>query len=1023
MEDFLISGKGAFDIWLGAFRITIQGVCISISNPATMPSKCPHCRRACKGNLKRHMSQCLENPRSCNKFKQGAFHHEVLVPNGIQSAHSDPNSFNWGTSVPSFANSNIPPGMLPAIHERLLNDSFNHPPLEVTFDHHNGTSVSGTSVSEPAWDDSEEAVSSYTASNGFDNQIGLDQTAHDVICLPMENDPIACISSNALKAYTKIYDVLRRCRVPHYGYDAIVSTIFSELTSGNLSSKEIPYSRRAFLRYISQRFPTAIPVSVQVRLDNRWNTMNQSGNIRGVDQTHVITFDFKQQLEDILGDPSLFGDLDNLVVNRDPSDPGAKWLPYDQNNGSLYEVLDGHWYQNYAKNLIKHPGKEFCIPIGLYVDESQTVVYQRYSFQPLVMFPLILNCKTRNRVSSSRVLALIPDLDAKSTAVKIATRAGGRENIGTSMRNYHQCMSAALASLKHYQKNGISTFVRLGNEVALRELKVPVAFILGDAKSQDTLCGRFLSRNTKRMCRACNVTFQNSSNPLHKCKYILSNKFEQRIDIALDLDGKYSKMEKKKATASLHRRSVHAVENSFRDVDFAGFPRGIYGCTPHDLMHLFLEGVLKYCIRLFIHRYTSSQKAVIDQIVSDLFDQFQSSEKANMPRYCFIKGMTNLTMITADEEVGMALVVVIVGQTERGKRAFLPGLDEESDNCHVDEEGSSSHDSESESHQEEGTNCSVSTQASFASDIMDQNDLPSACTFESFIQVFEMMLCFHAWYKSETPIKWDESSFSTISHSIRSMMKSIIEVFPRNEGNGWNIQKLHELLHIPTDIMNFGSPKNFDTGIYENRLIHIGKINAKFCQKRGPHVFQSQLAQRIHEQQCFEKTKRILFQPNSCNVFQFEDVCREDDQSIEDEEFPWEDDEAHDSIPLKDSYPQSQVASRYKVTLDHDGRPVVEWLTKAYQSLEIAAPILHAIQQIIANNNLDDLVVISEIMREGQIFRAHPNYRKAGNWFDWAIMQFPPNSSDRLLKEYNRRNKVLSDFALGQRPVKLLGFF
>jgi hypothetical protein len=52
------------------------------------------------------------------------------------------------------------------------------------------------------------------------------------------------------------------------------------------------------------------------------------------------------------------------------------------------------------------------------------------------------------------------------------------------------------------------------------------------------------------------------------------------------------------------------------------------------------------------------------------------------------------------------------------------------------------------------------------------------------------------------------------------MVRKVIKYLPRNKGNGWKIQKLHELLHIVEDLVAFGSAKNFDTGIYESRLIH-----------------------------------------------------------------------------------------------------------------------------------------------------------------------------------------------------------
>jgi protoheme ferro-lyase len=58
---------------------------------------------------------------------------------------------------------------------------------------------------------------------------------------------------------------------------------------------------------------------------------------------------------------------------------------------NVYEVLDEKWYQEYAIPLLQDSEKEFIVPIGFYIDALETVTYQRYSFKPLLMFPLILN--------------------------------------------------------------------------------------------------------------------------------------------------------------------------------------------------------------------------------------------------------------------------------------------------------------------------------------------------------------------------------------------------------------------------------------------------------------------------------------------------------------------------------------------------------------------------------------------------------------------------------------------------------
>ena len=125
---------------------------------------------------------------------------------------------------------------------------------------------------------------------------------------------------------------------------------------------------------------------------------NGDGNLNHRTRTEVITFDFKEQLIDLLSDVELFSNLDSLGINKDPNNPDKKWLPYEgRSDGRIFETLDGDWYQNYAKKTVIDPNKQFCVPIGLYIDASETVVYQRYSFQPMIMFPLILTCKAHNQ--------------------------------------------------------------------------------------------------------------------------------------------------------------------------------------------------------------------------------------------------------------------------------------------------------------------------------------------------------------------------------------------------------------------------------------------------------------------------------------------------------------------------------------------------------------------------------------------------------------------------------------------------
>jgi hypothetical protein len=57
--------------------------------------------------------------------------------------------------------------------------------------------------------------------------------------------------------------------------------------------------------------------------------------------------------------------------------------------------------------------------------------------------------------------------------------------------------------------------------------------------------------------------------------------------VSIVLDSTNTKIERKEAVAKLHKMSQHVVNNSFHGIDFAGDPRGINACSPHDMMPTF----------------------------------------------------------------------------------------------------------------------------------------------------------------------------------------------------------------------------------------------------------------------------------------------------------------------------------------------------------------------------------------------------------------------------------------------------
>ena len=965
----------------------------------------------------------------------------------------------------------------------------------------------------------------------------LPKDKDNVLKIPITDNAFNMNVVSEYKSICRIYEVLNQAHVPLYMYDKIIGVIMEEVNHNNLNPGSQFISRRKLLNWMEKTF-TSVPKPNKTILQLELPRLKPPYQVNHVmlnhrTKTEVITFDFEKQLIDLLLDYELFSNMDNLVVNKSEKNPEVKWLPYDgRPDGRIFEVLDGDWYQNYAKKQLIDPTKQFCVPIGLYIDASETVVYQRYSFEPLIMFPLILNAKARNNPRSSRVIALIPNLNAKSSAVKKKNRMGDKYNRSLSIRNYHLCLSVALESLKRVQKNGgMNTYLRLGDDVKQRMITVPVAFILGDAKSQDTLTCRYGPHNTDRMCRACHVSFQESSSLTHNCKWVVHNQFEKALDKLIDNEEIYDagiitdtveinkiKKRKEKYYQFLKMHSQHVCRNAFQDIDFANFPRGIFGCTPHDMMHCFLEGVLKYTTRIFIHTFTDNEKAGIDDLVDVIFHKFCSSENKNMLRKNFNKGMTNMTMITADEEIGMALVLLIVGQMDKGYEILKnrkkfddysnaqdidddfiqecvvirdviempPDEDSVDDNVvihdevHINEVIDEVED-ENESDEEEDDNSQSTVELLFnkktKKDIKIEEEkekektdakkleesTEGKCNFKNFVHLIEMLLCFHGWYKSNMAFKWDIDKETAMLTSIRIMLHHLKLTFPRNEGNGWKLQKFHEIMHLPIDVTNFGSPKNFDTGIMENRLIHVGKRNEKLTQRRGPKIFTEQLGNRIYEQSLMDTAFRQLKiskstfssrNENEYDIIHAEEVEDDDDDTDEDEdddEFEiCEDDQnanesnyiAEASIYKDECLYLSNVKMGqwifhkdrpdYIVTIPTHGDGTKWYLNSKIKSLSennIPDIVVSAITKFLFENELESVECFTTLsfipknkMLPKKTFRAHPNYHNK-SWYDWAIVKFEPSESDKEREKLDKDNKIIPPYPYGAYPSKVLTFF
>ena len=117
-----------------------------------------------------------------------------------------------------------------------------------------------------------------------------------------------------------------------------------------------------------------------------------------------------------------------------------------------------------------------------------------------------------------------------------------------------------------------------------------------------------------------------------------------------------------------------------------------------------------------------------------------------------------------------------------------------------------------------------------------------AVLLNSYKECLKLYLSFDQWVNE--PHSWQE-----VQNSIKLLgdLISLIKLcFPRTDGNGWNIPKMHALAKMPQNMLKFGSANNFCGQIGEQALKSIVKDHAQQTQRR-PDSFAQQCALWEHE--------------------------------------------------------------------------------------------------------------------------------------------------------------------------------
>ena len=519
------------------------------------------------------------------------------------------------------------------------------------------------------------------------------------------------VESNLLKLITDM-------NIPNYAFKKIMEWAKDAYNSGyQFNPKATSYHSQikqleSFSNLSSVR-PYVKPIALQNSLDDPSDTTT----------LNVVCCDFTSMLFSLLQDKKLNTES-NLVVNK--NDHFAKYV---SPNGKLGEVNSGLWYEQAYSTMVKDPSKDFLLPIIFAMDKTTISNSASMSVYPVMFTTTIFDCGTRNKAHAWHPLGYIPiekNYYSKAQWKKM-------DRVLKSQRE-NQLYEIVLQSFKQAQKDGEldNVELRLGDQIKMVNLKVPLAFIIGDIQGGDGICGRsaYYGKDARRICCMCDATpaIYDSKND-NKCNLLVMEDMKQ-LCINKDLEKLYDLMQ-------------YPNWQAFYDIDYGDLPGGVFtAACPPEALHSLENGLVLHCLKemfesVMSERTKTQMDAVVQHWVAYPRQHLMRSYMDNFPRLLYRDGLTNITDISAGTKMGILFALVVAAQTIDGYEVL-----------HLQNKTSEN--------------------------------------YANMINAFEMLLCYWVWLKKEE--YWnchDKEALEAAKQAINVTTRMLIVLFPCTKGSQW----------------------------------------------------------------------------------------------------------------------------------------------------------------------------------------------------------------------------------------------
>ena len=517
----------------------------------------------------------------------------------------------------------------------------------------------------------------------------------------------------------------------------------------------------------------------------------------------VTTYDFQQQLLSMLRDKELMK-LENLMKLD------------DENEGMEYisEVQDASWYkmakQFYDNEYGRDPSRLICGVI-LSIDKTHTDAKGKLCLEPVNFSLSLFNKKCRRKMKSAwRTLGFINDLNGNYleeiwSQNEYFLGVTGKRSVPRSVKKsiiYHEILALVLESLQRVQDLGIVWNLPIsnvrGNKSQVYHLVFPLCFGIFDMKGGKQLCGMYDANNVNRPCISCYSLLKDLDNSVKVCEPVRE----------IELKGKILSTRNNSEVDDLKVISQYPnPQNAFFKLSTGGWPFGIWGLCPTEVLHQFYEGVVAYALQEFVENYlTSSSKKNIDRTLRQivLAGTYQS-DRGDYPKGSFSMGFTSLGKMKGIEKHSVLFYLCIFLHTECARTVKFGGMN-----------------------------------------IAKDNDLQ---LMKEWRKLFEKCLYYHDWLMQPSFERQSLESMNSRVIEFHKLLKKLI----KRDGKGISgVPKFHEMLHIVRDIQRHGPAIMYDSCITEGHH-HYQKLYAGRTQKRLTN-FTAQTGNRLYEDQMISLT-------------------------------------------------------------------------------------------------------------------------------------------------------------------------